>query len=44
MRSIFTIGYEQGTQGAMVAALREARVEVLADVRYLPLSRPPSSP
>ena len=41
---IFTIGYEQATQGAVVAALREAGVEVLADIRYLPLSRPPSSP
>ena len=36
---IFTIGYEQATQAAVVAALREAGVEVLADVRYLPLSR-----
>ena len=40
-RSIFTIGYEQATQPAVVAALREAGVEVLADIRYLPLSRRP---
>jgi uncharacterized protein (DUF488 family) len=39
--TIFTIGYEQATQGAVVAALREAGVEVLADIRYLPLSRRP---
>ena len=41
MPTIFTIGYEQATQAAVVAALREARVEVLADIRYLPLSRRP---
>jgi uncharacterized protein (DUF488 family) len=40
-RVIFTIGYEQATQAAVVAALREAGVEVLADIRYLPLSRRP---
>jgi len=40
-RTIFTIGYEQATQAAVVAALREAGVEVLADIRYLPLSRRP---
>ena len=39
--TIFTIGYEQATQAAVVAALREAGVEVLADIRYLPLSRRP---
>jgi uncharacterized protein (DUF488 family) len=38
---IFTIGYEQATQPAVVAALRDAGVEVLADIRYLPLSRRP---
>jgi uncharacterized protein (DUF488 family) len=38
---IFTIGYEQATQAAVVAALRDAGVEVLADIRYLPLSRRP---
>ena len=41
MRRIFTIGYEQATQAAVVAALREAEVELLADIRYLPLSRRP---
>jgi uncharacterized protein (DUF488 family) len=41
MPTVFTIGYEQATQAAVVAALREAGVEVLADVRYLPLSRRP---
>ena len=39
MPTIFTIGYEKATQGAVVEALRDAGVEVLADVRYLPLSR-----
>ena len=41
MPTLFTIGYEQATQTAVVSALREAGVEVLADVRYLPLSRRP---
>ena len=41
MPTLFTIGYEQATQAAVVAALRQAGVEVLADVRYLPLSRRP---
>src|SRR3954454_14410307 len=41
MPTLFTIGYEQATQAAVVAALRDAGVEVLADVRYLPLSRRP---
>ena len=40
-RRLFTIGYEQATQAAVVSALREAGVEVLADIRYLPLSRRP---
>jgi uncharacterized protein (DUF488 family) len=39
--TLFTIGYEQATQAAVVAALREAGVEVLGDIRYLPLSRRP---
>ena len=39
--TIFTIGYEQATQAAVVSALHEAGVEVLADIRYLPLSRRP---
>jgi len=37
--TIFTIGYEQAAQPALVTALRDAGVEVLADIRYLPLSR-----
>jgi uncharacterized protein (DUF488 family) len=41
MPALFTIGYEQATQPAVVAALREAGVELLADIRYLPLSRRP---
>lgn len=41
MPTIITIGYEQATQAAVVSALREAGVEVLADIRYLPLSRRP---
>jgi uncharacterized protein (DUF488 family) len=41
MKTIFTIGYEQATQAAVITALREARVELLADIRYLPLSRRP---
>ena len=39
--TFFTIGYEQATQPTLVAALREAEAEVLADIRYLPLSRRP---
>lgn len=39
--TVFTIGYEGVTQGALIDALRGASVEVLADVRYLPLSRRP---
>ena len=41
MSTIFTIGYQQATQAAMLAALREAGVDVLADVRARPLSRKP---
>ena len=36
---IFTIGYEGSTQAAVVAALSAAGVELLADVRAVPLSR-----
>lgn len=39
--AIWTIGYEQATQAAVIAALCEARVDLLADIRYLPLSRRP---
>lgn len=38
---IFTIGYEGATQGQLIEALRTAGVEVLADVRAVPLSRRP---
>lgn len=41
MHTVCTIGYEQATQSAVIDALRGARVEVLADIRYLPLSRRP---
>ena len=41
MPAIYTIGYEGVTQAAVVDALQAAGVEVLADVRYLPLSRRP---
>jgi len=37
--TLFTIGYEQDTQPVVVSALRDAGVEVLANIRYLPLSR-----
>jgi len=41
MPTIYTIGYEGVTQAAVVNALKEAGVELLADIRYLPLSRRP---
>lgn len=41
MPTIFTIGYEQATQPAVVSALRAGGVTLLADIRYLPLSRRP---
>ena len=41
MSTIFTIGYEQATQASLVQSLLTARVELLADIRYLPLSRRP---
>ena len=40
-RRIFTIGYEQARQPAVVDALQDAGVKLLADIRYLPLSRRP---
>lgn len=40
-KTIFTIGYEQATQAAILSALRAAGVELVADIRYLPLSRRP---
>jgi uncharacterized protein (DUF488 family) len=39
--AIWTIGYEGASQGAVIDALRSARIELLADIRYLPLSRRP---
>ncbi|MBF9149945.1 DUF488 family protein [Novosphingobium jiangmenense] len=41
IRTIWTIGYEQATVSAVMNALCNAGVEVLADVRALPLSRRP---
>ena len=38
---IFTIGYEGATQAEVIAALRAAGVELLADIRAVPLSRRP---
>lgn len=39
--TIWTIGYEQATVAGVIGALTAAGVEVLADVRALPLSRRP---
>ena len=39
--TIWTIGYEHATVAGVIAALKDAGVEVLADVRALPLSRRP---
>jgi uncharacterized protein (DUF488 family) len=39
--TIWTIGYEQTTMDAFLGALTGAGVEVVADVRALPLSRRP---
>lgn len=41
MRAIYTIGYEGVTQAAVIDALQGAGVELLADIRFLPLSRRP---
>jgi uncharacterized protein (DUF488 family) len=41
MPTIWTIGYEQATQASVIDTLTQAGVEVLADIRYLPLSRRP---
>ena len=38
---IFTIGYEGATQAEVIAALRAAGVELLVDIRAVPLSRRP---
>lgn len=39
--TIWTIGYEQARLDDVIAALRAAGTEVLADIRHLPLSRRP---
>jgi uncharacterized protein (DUF488 family) len=39
--TIWTIGYEQSTVDDVIGALQSAGTEVLADIRYLPLSRRP---
>jgi uncharacterized protein (DUF488 family) len=41
VRRIWTIGYERATLDAVIAALKSARIEVLVDIRSLPLSRKP---
>ena len=41
IRTLVTIGYEGRTLDAFVAELREAGIDVLVDVRELPLSRKP---
>lgn len=41
MSTIWTIGYEQATVDGVIGALSSARVEILADIRFLPLSRRP---
>ena len=38
---IFTIGYEGSTQDEFIAALQQAGVERIIDVRAVPLSRKP---
>jgi len=40
-KTIFTIGYQQATQPAVLSAVRDAGVELLADIRARPLSRKP---
>jgi len=41
MPKVWTIGYEQATVAAFLAALKAARVEVVADVRAVAASRRP---
>lgn len=40
-KRIFTIGYEGATQAELIAALMDAGVEQVIDVRAVPLSRKP---
>jgi uncharacterized protein (DUF488 family) len=39
--TVWTIGYEQSTVDAVIGTLAAVGTEVLADIRYLPLSRRP---
>ena len=39
--TVWTVGYEAATQAAVIATLCDAGVKLLADIRYLPLSRRP---
>ncbi|MEO5817251.1 MAG: DUF488 domain-containing protein [Gemmatimonadaceae bacterium] len=41
MRTLATIGYEGATVSGFLAALREAHIEMLVDVRALAMSRRP---
>lgn len=41
MPPLFTIGYEQATSAAVLAALERAKVEILVDVRAVSASRRP---
>ena len=41
MPPLFTIGYARATQDALIGELRAGGVELLADIRALPLSRRP---
>lgn len=38
---IFTVGYEGATQAELIATLKAAGVELVADIRAVPLSRRP---
>lgn len=41
MTKIFTVGYEGGTAADLIATLKAANVDVLVDIREMPLSRKP---
>lgn len=41
VRKIFTIGYEQSRPDAVLAALKNARVQILVDIRAVAASRKP---
>jgi uncharacterized protein (DUF488 family) len=38
---VFTIGYQGATQAEVIATLKRAGVDLLADIRAVPLSRRP---